>query len=249
MKLRTCLLLVLIAVRTTLAYQDVTDVSWGSSSAGPSDYAGHANQAYYKMQSGDLRGAAEELTQAINIARTLIKERPDLMSDLFADRAQVWNRGHQPEAALRDCITAIKLYPKNAEPYRQSYVAFLQLHQYHRAVESSEAAARVTHRYPSTYLNNAAWVMATCPDPQARNGKQAISDASRACELSHWKDWHTIDTLAAAYAEAGDFNEAITCQQRAISAAGSAAKKQYDLEKRLALYSAHKPYRDDKLDR
>ena len=241
------LVFVLIATPPLLAYQDVTDVVWGSSSAGPSDYEGHASQAYYKLEGGDLRGAAEELTLAMNIARTVIKERPDLMSDLFADRAQVWNRGHQPEAALKDCITAIKLYPKNAEPYRQSYFAFLQLHQYHRAVESVEAAARVTHRYPAAYLNDAAWVMATCPDPQVRNGRHAIADASRACDLGHWKDWHAIDTLAAAYAEAGDFNQAVSYQQRAISAAGNAAKKQYDLEKRLALYLAHKPYRDEKL--
>jgi tetratricopeptide (TPR) repeat protein len=241
------LIAVLFATRPAFAMQDVTDLVFGSSSAGPSDYAGLAQQAYYKMASGNLRGAAEELTQAINAARTVIKSRPDLMSDLFADRAEVWNRGHQPEAALKDCVTAIKLYPKNAEPYRQSYYAFLQLHQYRRALEATEAAARVTHRYPATYLNNAAWVMATCPDSQVRNGKQAVAEATHACEINRWKNWSFVDTLAAAYAEAGDFGQAMANQQRAISIAGAFEKKKDAMERRLALYSAHKPYRDETL--
>ena len=55
-------------------------------------------------------------------------------------------------------------------------------------------------------LNNLAWVLATCPDDQLRNGAEAVRLAERACELTHYREPLFIGTLAAAYAEAGRFS-------------------------------------------
>ena len=54
-------------------------------------------------------------------------------------------------------------------------------------------------------LSDRAWFQSTCPDPAFRNGKQAVKDAKTACGIMQWKDEDMIDTLAAAYAETGDF--------------------------------------------
>jgi tetratricopeptide (TPR) repeat protein len=54
-----------------------------------------------------------------------------------------------------------------------------------------------------------AWLQATCPEDSFRNGKAAVEAARRACDLTQWKDYDLINTLAAAYAEAGDFDRAI----------------------------------------
>lgn len=66
-------------------------------------------------------------------------------------------------------------------------------------------------------LNGRAWIRAACHDASIRNGQLAIADAKKACELTHWKHARYIDTLAAAYAEAGDFDSAVRYEQQAIS--------------------------------
>ena len=88
-----------------------------------------------------------------------------------------------------------------------------------------------------------AWIRATCPDAKYRDGKQAVASATRACELTEWKDAITLDTLAAAYAEAGDFDAAVKWQTKA-NAMFPEGKDKSEGEARLKLYQARKPYRE-----
>ena len=84
---------------------------------------------------------------------------------------------------------------------------------------------------------------ATCPEAEIRDGKEAVKLALKACELSHWKDWGIIDTLAAAYAEQRDFEQAIRYQKQALELAGS-SNAQENIKNHLALYEQRKPYRE-----
>lgn len=91
-------------------------------------------------------------------------------------------------------------------------------------------------------LKRAAWVRATCPKASVRNGLSAVGYARKAADLTKQKDAGTLDTLAAAYAEAGQFDEAVGAEQRAISLSKREAdQKEYGL--RLKLYQQRKPYR------
>ena len=89
-------------------------------------------------------------------------------------------------------------------------------------------------------LNNLAWVLATCPDGAVRNGLQAIRYAEEACRMTAFKQSGDVNTLAAAYAEAGRFPDAITTAEMALRLAtdagdtGSAAT----IRKLLAQYQA-----------
>ena len=99
-----------------------------------------------------------------------------------------------------------------------------------------------TPRIAKAY-NSRAWLWATCPDEKYRDGKRAVESATLACELTDWKEAYYLDTLAAAYAECGDFAHAIEYQEKAQGL----YKDEKDREKgrdRLALYREKKPYRD-----
>jgi hypothetical protein len=93
-------------------------------------------------------------------------------------------------------------------------------------------------------LNSIAWLRATFPEQSLRDGKQAVSEATRACELTEWKDWAYLDTLAAAYAETGDFENAVKFQSQAIEPSTASADQQGGMRKRLELYRKKKPYRE-----
>ena len=95
-------------------------------------------------------------------------------------------------------------------------------------------------------LNNLAWLLATCPDAHLRDGVQAVQYAERACELTHSGVTILVGTLAAAYAEAGRFEEAVATAQKACALASRTGdpellKRNQEL---LALYLKHQPYHE-----
>lgn len=95
-------------------------------------------------------------------------------------------------------------------------------------------------------LNNLAWILATYPDPQVRNGTEAVELAQKACNLTHYKEPILVGTLAAAYAETGRFADAIAAAEKARSLAQAAHAGDLVVKnvRLLELYRAGKPFRD-----
>lgn len=89
--------------------------------------------------------------------------------------------------------------------------------------------------------NNLAWIEATCRDEAGRNGPEALKHALLTCDASKWHCWAFIDTLAAAYAECGNFANAITCVERAIQLAPPAELA--TLQASIAGYRQKQPFR------
>jgi tetratricopeptide (TPR) repeat protein len=95
-------------------------------------------------------------------------------------------------------------------------------------------------------LNNLAWIRAANPDARFRDGREAVRLAERACELSNYQTPVMIGTLAAAYAEAGRFPEAINTAEKARALAlatgqDALAKKNLEL---LELYRSERAYHE-----
>ncbi|MDO8431418.1 MAG: hypothetical protein Q7S58_03310 [Candidatus Binatus sp.] len=90
-------------------------------------------------------------------------------------------------------------------------------------------------------FNAYGWSLATSPISAYRDGPAAVEYATRACELTSWKRAFVLDTLAAAYAENGKFDEAVKWQMSALELAGKVNNKDY--EARLAMYRRREPYR------
>src|ERR1022692_1433320 len=95
-------------------------------------------------------------------------------------------------------------------------------------------------------LGRAAWMLATSPDASIRNGGEALGFAVRAVEISGGKDARMLDTLAAAYAEKGQFaNAALTARRaQALAAQQNQAALADAIGSRIALYEADRPFRE-----
>jgi protein O-mannosyl-transferase len=95
-------------------------------------------------------------------------------------------------------------------------------------------------------LNRLAWLLAVHPDPRVRNGAQAVELAERACRLTQRRQPGALRTLAAAYAEAGRFAEAVSSAQQAQRLAEAAGQMEFVRRNQplLELLQAGQPYRE-----
>ena len=95
-------------------------------------------------------------------------------------------------------------------------------------------------------LNNLAWLLATCPDASIRNGGEAITLAKQSLQLSRGNHPEVLDTLAAAYAEGGKFDEAITTAEMAkdLAISQNSPSLAEAIQTRLNLYENKVPFRD-----
>jgi len=106
----------------------------------------------------------------------------------------------------------------------------------------------VLQSYPDVpaLLNNMAWLLIACPDAHIRNGAEAVACAERACKLTNYGVTPMVGTLAAAYAETGRFDDAITTAQKACKLASESGEQ--GLLKRnqelLEFYRKHQSYHE-----
>jgi tetratricopeptide (TPR) repeat protein len=96
-------------------------------------------------------------------------------------------------------------------------------------------------------LNNLAWLLATASDPHLRNGKEAVRLAEQACHLTQYKEAFLVGTLAAAYAEAGRFDDAVVTAQKARAAALAQGQTEIAArnEQLLELYKSGRAYHQE----
>lgn len=143
--------------------------------------------------------------------------------------------------ALADCTSVIVLDPNNAEAYDNRGYYDSELGNYRQAVADCKKAIALAPDEASPY-NNLAWLMAVTPDPKWRDGARAVEYARRACELTQWQEPMYIDTLAAAYAETGNFKEAVKWESQVIQK--MPAEHQEEAQTALRLYKKGLPYRE-----
>lgn len=149
---------------------------------------------------------------------------------------------HQAAVQYRIALT---LPPDNLHYSANFYLAEIMARfgQYHDAVTHLKAALQINPDSADA-MNNLAWILATCPDANIRNGPPAAHLAERACELTHYRSTTMMTTLAAAYAEEGEFDRAIATTQQAIALAQQQGNAQvYDANQGLLqVYSNHQTY-------
>ncbi|MBV8077255.1 MAG: tetratricopeptide repeat protein [Planctomycetaceae bacterium] len=196
--------------------------------------------ASHYLHRGSVWDAKGEYDIALADYNEAIRLDPNL-AVAYYDRGNVWFDMQEYDKALADYNEAIRLDPNLAVAYTNRGVAWGHKQEYDKALADYNEAIRLDPQDTSAH-NGRAWVWATSPEEKYRDGKRAVESATRGCELSGWKEANHLGTLAAAYAEVGDFAKAVEWQTKAIELLKDEKGKD-DYRARLKLYQEKKPYR------
>jgi tetratricopeptide (TPR) repeat protein len=149
------------------------------------------------------------------------------------------------DEAIAQFQQALQINPGYADAHNNLGNALYQKGEVGEAIFQFQKALQINPGHVQT-LNNLAWILATCSQASLRNGNEAVGLAQRADHLTDDSNPSILATLAAAYAEAGRFPEAVETAQRALQMAGTQSNNgQADvIRSQLKLYQAGIPFRD-----
>ncbi|HTU24185.1 MAG TPA: tetratricopeptide repeat protein [Pirellulales bacterium] len=173
-----------------------------------------------------------------------LEELKDLAPDNAELRLQLgmfYSADKRPQQAIDTFSQILSSDSKNWMAHRGRADAYLNLGKQSEALSDYQAALELQPDDPSI-LNNLAWVLATAPDEALRDGKRAIELATAAAKATEYKEAHILSTLAAGYAETGDFKTAIQWSEKAVAVGRNDQQEQ--LTKELHSYQEKKPWRE-----
>lgn len=225
-----------------------------------------------RLLADDSEGALEDANQLVELAREApmaLRARASVLANTgkFAEAAQDLERiisqsdepdvetldqlgnlylvQKRPKKAIRAYTRALNAMPKDVAALRGRADAYLSVGKQSEAIADYELALEITPQQDGV-LNNLAWVLATSTNEKIRNGKRAIELATLACDATEYKMPHILSTLAAAYAESGDFETAKRWSKQAVNLADETMKA--NLAQELASYEEKKPWREELKD-
>jgi len=165
-----------------------------------------------------------------------------VISKAYYDLGFANERKGNYEKALTNYSKSIKINPRNDISYVHRGLIYAMAGKYDKAVNDYEQAIQIAPNSPFA-INRLSWLRSTCPDAKYRDGQRAVTDMRKLCDSTGWKDSDVLDTYAAANAEAGNFDEAIKWEGKAIEI-GLADFQTKAAQGWWELYKQHKPCRD-----
>ena len=202
--------------------------------AAPEDAILRRQRGLVFFEVGEYALALSDLSEAIRIA-------PD-DADTYVARAHAWFIQGADDVAIKDYTQALERHVEAApEAYAGRGNAYESLGAIGNAVSDYEEAVRRDPNEVDT-LMQLAWILATHPAQQYRNGQRAVELAIRAVALTDGRHWRALDVMAAACAEAGNFEDARKYAQWSIDLVPADMREA--VRKRSTLYRSDQPYRD-----
>jgi tetratricopeptide (TPR) repeat protein len=215
------------------------------SCASPQQKQNEPGNAQFYFDRGSAYGQKGQYDRAISDFNKALEINPGY-AEAYNNRGVAYGFKGQHDKAISDYSKAIEIDPEGVKAYHNRAWQYTLKGQFDQAISDLKKALEINPNNADTN-NNLAWVLATAKVPAFRDGKKAVELALKACELSDWKNLGYLDTLAAAYARAGDFENAVKWQERVIGSPEVAqqADLQAELRERLKFYKEHKPWPPD----
>ena len=192
---------------------------------------------------GNSLAQKERVDDAIAHYKKALAIRPDYfiahyaLGHIFLEKGEI-------DAAVFHSRAAVSIQPQNTDAHTNLAVAFDEKGQIAEAIKQYEQALEISPQSVAA-ANNLAWLLATNPDASIRHRDRALELATRANQLSGGGNATVLRTLAAAYANAGQFSRAVEVGQIALSLTDRQSPLAKALQQEIAGYQAGLPYRED----
>lgn len=205
--------------------------------------AGRNRMAMKLWQDAEEHLKKDDVDNAQRSVDAALRSDPTLWPALYT-RAKVFILQRKYELAIKDCSEALDQSPTFVEAALLRARANAALGRYAASLKEIDYVIAIRPRSDALgrAFSDRTWLRSACPDPAFRDGKQAIKDATAACKFLLW-DEHRLDTLAAAYAEAGDFDSAVSYEEKALATKGIASDDAKMFQHHLDLFKQHRPIR------
>jgi tetratricopeptide (TPR) repeat protein len=182
------------------------------------------------LDDAKVQAALADLNDSIHLAPS---------SEAYTYRGFAWKRLGDKDKAISDFDEAIRMNPNEALAWRVRGATYASKADYAHTLADYTESIRIDPENPDSRHHRVV-LRSACMDAKYRDGKQAIEDATKACEMSEWQNSLYLSGLAMAYAESGDFNSALKWQQKAIELSPSPPAS---MIANLDLFKEHKPFR------
>ena len=186
------------------------------------------------------RGEPGDIDAAVELYRRAVADDPTLADAHYNLGVLLASCGSTAEA-IAEFQSALKCKPDKANAHYNLAECLERQGNYAEAMASWRAALRLQPNDVDT-VDQVAWRLATSPDAAIRDGQQAIELAQLAVRRSEGNDPRPLSALAAAYAEVGQFSQAVEMAQRAINVAAQRGDAADDIRAQIKLYRANRPY-------
>ena len=191
--------------------------------------------AVYKYQ--------KKFNQAIADYRKVSKLEPKKIDHVLQILSIFVQGKRNTTSAIAEASRIIHAFPKHKPSYFSRGSLWALNGDMNNAYSDLLSITKMDHKSIDAY-NALAWWMATYPVAKYRHGAKSVQYALMACENSAWKDPRVIDTLAAAYAEVGDFKQAIDLMALALKLVKPNSPDEKELKRHKVIFKAQKQIRE-----